>query len=1641
MNIGGISGTSAQKRLLSSFLATLLFFNMVLPIGSVGIASSYAAGSDKSALLTNISSTVKQNGVEVDSQTGHLDSAQPVDVSLGFNIPVIGDELSTGESSTNIEKGDWALIPISSSFTITTPGSLLLKFGAVTVAHVSFIKDASTGMTSARVDFDGDDSVFDGTSSNVSCLFNASLQYDPSGAAGNPGDHVVSILNKTYTVVVPNVPITYGITKSGVVNLSEGTITWTSTVSAARGAATASLENAAFRDDLTNVGTYVAGSLSIGGQAATPEYAANVLKYTFPQGSVSPQVVTFKTKISDAKYYVNSVQSITNKAQVYSPTNVLEKEASTSVSFTPSWIVKSAVASDTAGGSSSYISNNRSVVWTIVANQMDKTLRNATITDVIPAGLTWESATLEYWNGTTWSAPVSVTPDASGKYALGDISAQVRLKIKTRVPDEVYNTTKITYSNTAKLTSTDVPPSGVNSNASTATFGINGITKSGTVNPQQQKIKWTVGVDVKNQSIPALKSYDLLVYGTTINLNTVTGIPSGITASSLTPSYNQKFIANSFTGSGLTYNVIPIFSGGNRVADLLEVTGFSTTASNSYTFETKVLNPSIVLGNKTSTVTNTASLYSNSTRIASAASNASYTSNIIEKSMIRRTSLSVPSSLVNSGKTNTKADGFNYEDKSVIYRIGVNASNFDFTSLVDSTEATLSPAIVTDSLPAGWVFDEITPGSNFLIFSGTGVGGAVTASSTTPTTVSGLTTNFVGNTATFTFDKLDQPYVILVKARPSSATLNTLFASNATTTATNKATLSTGLWGTGVSVTQDTTIVSTLLKKSLQSVETGLLRWTVEYNPYNLTGHGSTLKDVIPEGLEVRTNSSGTLLVGSDNVTISQMSLNTDGSLTKVSDITPVVGQNVEYDPLTRVLTFKIPDSSKAYQFTYLTDVTGNPGTVSNSVSLLGAAGSEANSSSSYAITQADGLATLTRSGYINVSKVSNLGVALPNAEFSLYSANTGSLVRKATTGAAGTLSMRALPSGSYILRETKAPTGYSLSTLSHRVEVAASSDGVSVSVDGKTGADSHNLSVTDYPVGTTGTIVLSKTVVGDGADHTKPFEFTVTFSDNSTHSYQGQGVADGMISSGGKVSLADGQSIIIYGVAAGTLYSIAEKDYEPEYYSQTSTGSIGSVSADATSSASFVNRHLSDLTLSKVVTGKGAETDTDFDFVVSLDASGTFAYTGDKTGTISDGDTVSLKGGQSLTIKGLPTGTAYSIDEKPSAHYRSEAQNASGVIEGGVTHAIFTNTHKLADIDLSKAVTGRGAETDTSFDFAVSLDATGTFEYTGDMTGTVADGDTISLKGGQSVTIKDVPVGTEYGFVEQPSTHYLTSSQDATGTVALTGSSVRFTNTHKVAGLTLSKTVTGRGAETDTDFNFIVNLGEGGSFAYEGDKTGAIADGGTISLKGGQTVTIKDIPVGTSYSIIEEPSAHYISASQDATGTVGLSGSSVHFTNTRKLANLTLSKTVKGANADKTKSFKFVVSLDATGAFEYTGDKTGTVSDGGTVSLKGGQSIIIKDVPVGVAYSVVEEKTQGYKSEAKNGQGTVAESGNDIQFINTKVVSTQKSPSKSSDTEGSSSPRTGDSLALIIALLSLLGCGVIAATSYAFIRSSKNER
>ena len=159
--------------------------------------------------------------------------------------------------------------------------------------------------------------------------------------------------------------------------------------------------------------------------------------------------------------------------------------------------------------------------------------------------------------------------------------------------------------------------------------GYNAISKSGVADTANQKIRWTVNVDTKGQSIPDLKVYDLLVYGNSINLGAVTGLPSGITSTDLTPRYGQKYAGN-FSGS-YTVNVIPIMQGTTQVADLLEITGLSTSVLNTFSFDSQVVDPNIFAGNKTSTVRNTATLFSANAKLNAATGSVNYTNRMLLK--------------------------------------------------------------------------------------------------------------------------------------------------------------------------------------------------------------------------------------------------------------------------------------------------------------------------------------------------------------------------------------------------------------------------------------------------------------------------------------------------------------------------------------------------------------------------------------------------------------------------------------------------------------------------------------------------------------------------------------------------------------------------------------------------------------------------------------------------------------------------------------------------------------------------------------------------------------------------------------------------------------------------------------------------
>ncbi|MBZ4665146.1 SpaA isopeptide-forming pilin-related protein [Mahella sp.] len=1186
-----------KRQLLMAWTMTLMMIiNVFLP--SIG---AYAADIDAS-VLTNFTATITQDGATI-PEGGTITSTKPIRVYISFGVPVEGDDPTPANP---VQKGDTVTFDLSDAFKLLPGDTIELKMGTLVVGHAAFTTDPDTNIVSATVTFDGDDSVFDGTSNTVTCEFGANFEYDSSGANGSTGDHIVTILEKEYKVNVPALPIEYAVTKTGTANLADQSITWTVNVSATQGGAAVDLAGYQFFDDLQNVGTYITSSFQVDGADASPDTADNALRYVFPSGSTSPKTITFKTKISDSAYYATSEQTVNNKAQLLNSESTVVDEGQFEVKFTPKWIEKTGASSD-AGSTGDYDPTNRTITWTITANHMGATLNNVVITDALPTGLTLDTAKWQAWTGSNWGAETSITPDASGNYAIGDINSMILLTIVTNVPDDAYTTGTKTYTNSASIRWDGLSGPGLGTGGVGVTIGYNAISKSGVADTANQKIHWTVNVDTKGQSIPDLKVYDLLVYGNSINLGAVTGIPDDITATDLTPCYGQKYAGN-FSGSGTTaVNVIPIMQGTTQVADLLEITGLSTTVLNTLSFDSQVVDPNIFAGNKTSTVRNTATLFSANAKLNVATGNVNYTNRMLLKGMLKREAMSDPASGVNSGLTSNALEGFDYQDKSVIFRLNVNADGINLTNATNAVGQALGTATLTDTLPNGWEFADIVSGSKYLIFEGTGQSnGTVLATDTTPDTVTDLTTGFIGGTATFTFTSLNKPYVILVKARPTSETAAQYFSVNQTKTERNNVTLNTENWTTGVSSYQDVTIVSQILAKDTTQPKAGELRWTVDYKPYDLAHTGARIEDTLPLGIDLRTDSSGALLLAG-NITANEMTLNANGSYTVGNPITLELGTNVSYDNATRTLGFAIPDSTKAYRFSYITDITGEPGTVTNKVSLLGSDTEQEETSKPYIITASDGSASLQRNGWIRITKTDGAGAPLAGAEFTLYAMDGTTVIKKGVTGSDGTLRLKVIPDGEYLLQETAAPAGYTL-----------------------------------------------ESVTRDGADTAKKFNFTVTFDGASgTYNYTGNGVPAGTIKSGGTISLAHGQSITIVGLPKDATYTVVEADYSGDGYTTTSTDATGSIVADTTQTAYFTNtRTVGDLTISKTVGGNAADTRKKFDFTLTLDgsgASGTYSYTGNGVpdGMIRSGDTISLAHGQSITITGLPTGITYTVTEK----------------------------------------------------------------------------------------------------------------------------------------------------------------------------------------------------------------------------------------------------------------------------------------------------------------------------------------------------------------------------------------------------------
>lgn len=120
-----------------------------------------------------------------------------------------------------------------------------------------------------------------------------------------------------------------------------------------------------------------------------------------------------------------------------------------------------------------------------------------------------------------------------------------------------------------------------------------------------------------------------------------------------------------------------------------------------------------------------------------------------------------------------------------------------------------------------------------------------------------------------------------------------------------------------------------------------------------------------------------------------------------------------------------------------------------------------------------------------------------------------------------------------------------------------------------------------------------------------------------------------------------------------------------------------------------------------------------------------------------------------------------------------------------------------------------------------------------------------------------------------------------------------------------------------------------------------------------------------------------------------------VDFVNTPKLSNLEVSKSAidKDGNPITDVSYKFTVSLSFDGGntynqypLDYTVNGAKFTADNGTFSLKGGETALFPNIPVGTYYKIVEEKNSDYTVTSTGDTGKVNDSGAVAEFVNKKI-------------------------------------------------------
>ena len=219
-----------------------------------------------------------------------------------------------------------------------------------------------------------------------------------------------------------------------------------------------------------------------------------------------------------------------------------------------------------------------------------------------------------------------------------------------------------------------------------------------------------------------------------------------------------------------------------------------------------------------------------------------------------------------------------------------------------------------------------------------------------------------------------------------------------------------------------------------------------------------------------------------------------------------------------------------------------------------------------------------------------------------------------------------------------------------------------------------------------TGTLIISKAISGalEPDDCGTDFNFVLTLADSSITTTDAEKY--GVVFEDGKAAftLKDSESITIANLPAGMSYTLAEQSKGGWRLAWIDGDAEGVVSRHKAAAITFINEKLpttGSLVISKQVTGdlNPEDADTVFHFVLTLDDNTLTTADAEEYGVAFESGWASftLKGGESITISGLPAGVGYTIAETRQNGWtlQSVSGETTGVIpQNGTVEIAFVN-------------------------------------------------------------------------------------------------------------------------------------------------------------------------------------------------------------------------------------------------------------------------------------------------------------------------------------------------------------------------------